>query len=148
MKKWGILVGSFILLLVLAVRGLYKTVNRIDDEKHWYVSQLNLDCTLQVDSIASFTKRGPGFVFCNLISGEIDNSIEPKLNKKLSHHKRIRFLNHRSDGRYFFFSRRANKYQVSVSLQVDSNKDQVIFYREGKEIWRAKVSNSLREAIF
>ena len=148
MKKWGIIVGSFLLLLFLAARGLYKTIHRIDDEKHWYVSELNLVCTLQIDSIATFTKSGVGFLFCNLISGEIDNSIEPKLNKKLSHHKRIRFLNRRSDGRYFIFSRRANKYQVSDSLQIDSNKDQVIFYSAGQEIWKAKVSNSLREAIF
>src|SRR5258708_35314818 len=119
MKKWIIIIGSFLLLLFLAVRGLYKTVNRIDDEKNSYVSELNLTCTLQIDSIATFTKRGVGFLYCNLISGEIDNSIEVKLNKRLLHHKRIRFLNRSSDGRYFFFSRRANKYQVSDSLQID-----------------------------
>lgn len=146
-KNWIILAGAFLLLILLAVRGIYKTVSRVDEEKKKYVSELNLTCTLQIDSIAIFGGNS-GALYCNLISGKIDNNAEFKLNQKLLHHKRMRFLNYRADGRYALFSRRANKYLVGDSLKIDSGQDQIIFYRAGQEIWKAKVTNSLRERIF
>src|SRR5260221_9547758 len=148
MKNWIIIGGSFILLIFLGIRGIYKTIYRVDDEKKWYVSQMKLNCTLQIDSIATYTKSGVGNLYCDLISGEIDPSLEFRLNKKLRHHKQISFLIWRLDRRYIIFSRRASKYLKGDSLTVDSDSDQITFYRDGKEFWKAKVTNSLREKIF
>ena len=148
MKRWIIIAGAFLLLALLAARGLYKTIHSIDDEKLWYVSQLNLECTLEIDSIATFSKKGNGLLYCNLISGDIDNSTESKLNKKLRHHKRIKFLTPISDGRYLIYSRRSHEYLVRDSLRIDSKNNQVIFYRSGVQFRQAKVSNFLRDRVF
>ena len=148
MKRWAIIAGAFLLLAFLAARGLYKTIHRIDDERLWYVSQLNLACTLEIDSIATFSKRGNGLIYCNLISGNIDNSAEFMLNKKLRHHKQIKFLTLASDGRYLIYSRRSHEYLVRDSLRIDSKNNQVIFYRAGAQFRQAKVSNFLRDRVF
>ncbi len=148
MKKWIIIAGSFLLLGLLAIRGLYKTVTRVDEEKRWYVSQLNLKCTLEIDSIATFAKKGNGLLYCKLISGDIDNSTEFKLNKKLRHHKRIKFLTPGPHDCYLIYSRRSHEYLVKDSLRIDSKNDQVTFYRAGAVFRQAKVSNFLRDRIF
>ena len=124
------------------------TINRVENEKLKYVEQLNFNCTLQIDSVQTFNKQGVGFIFCHLISGKIDNSAEAILNKKLKHHKNIRFLGHRHGGQYDIFSRRADQYQVGDSILVNSGKDEILFFRMGENIWKAKVSNSLRERVF
>jgi hypothetical protein len=146
MKKWIIIIGAFLLLALLAARGLYKTINRVDDERFWYVGELNLKCTLQIDSIANYGGNTGG-LYCSLISGRIDNDAEFRLNQRLLHHKRIRFLS-QWNGQYYLLSRRAYKYSVGDSLTIDSRQDQIIFYREGKEIWKAKVTNSLQSRVF
>jgi len=146
-KTWVIIVASFILMVFLGIRGIYLATHRIDDEKHWYVDNLKLHCTLQVDSV-EVTSGETGFIVCHLISGKLDRQIEDSLNRQLSHFKRLRFIRNRLNEQYDIYTRKASWYLTGDSLQVDSDKDSVVFFRKGDKTVKVRVSNFLREKLF
>lgn len=146
-KTWVIIIGSFLLLIFLGIRGIYITTHRIENEKQWYVDNLKLHCTLQVDTVEIISGEN-GFIVCHLISGKIDHQAEDSLNKQLSHFKRLRFIRNRLNDRYDIYTRRASRYLTGDSLQVDSDQDSVVFFRGGEEILKVRVSNFLREKLF
>lgn len=147
MKKWGIIIGSILLLVFLGIRGIYLATHRIDDEKQWYVNSLKLHCTLQVDSIEIISGEN-GFIVCHLISGKLDRQVEDSLKHQLTHFKRLRFIRHRLNNQCDIYTRRASRYLAGDSLRIDSDKDSVIFYRKGEETVKVRVSNFLREKLF
>ncbi|HTH58337.1 MAG TPA: hypothetical protein VL728_19960 [Cyclobacteriaceae bacterium] len=147
MKKWLIIIGSFMLLVFLGIRGIYLATHRIDDEKHWYVDNLNLHCTLQVDSVEVVSGEN-GFIVCHLISGRLDRQVEDSLNKELSHFKRLRFIRSRLNDQYDLYTRRASNYLPGDSLRIDSKQDSVVFFRKGETTVKVRVSNFLREKLF
>lgn len=130
----------------MAVRGVYQKANRIELERQWFVDQLNFRFSLQVDSVVANEKGG--YLMSHLISGKMDNSKEFTLNQQLKHHKQIRFLRYRANGQCDVISRWANKSKVGDSIQIDSFKNQILFFRDGDTISRAKISNFLRERLF
>lgn len=147
MKKWGFLVGSFLLLVFLGIRGIYVTTHRIEHGKEWYVDNLKLHCTLLIDTVEIVSGEN-GFIVCHLISGKLDRQAEDSLNKQLSHFKRLRFIRNRLNDRYDIYTRRASRYLTGDSIQVDSDKDSVVFFRMGQETVKVRVSNFLREKLF
>ena len=146
-KTWVIIISSFLLLIFLGIRGIYVSTHRLQDEKQWYVDNLKLHCTLQVDSVEVVSGEN-GFIVCHLISGKLDRQLEDSLNKQLSHFKRLRFIRNRLNDRYDIFTRRASRYLPGDSLQIDSEMDSVIFFSQGKATVRVRVSNFLREKLF
>ena len=146
-KTWVIIIGAFFLLVFLGIRGIYVSTHRIDDEKKWYVHNLKLHCTLQVDTVEIVSGEN-GFIVCHLISGKIDRSVEDDLNQRLTHFKRLRFIRNRLNDKYDILTRRASQYRPGDSLQVDSEMDSVIFFRKGEPTVKVRVSNFLREKFF
>ncbi|GHM99996.1 hypothetical protein WSM22_14860 [Cytophagales bacterium WSM2-2] len=146
-KTWVIIISSAVLLILLGIRGIYLRVHRVEDEKDWYVKELNIRATVQIDTLEMISKN-VGFIVCHAINGKIDKGKELSLNKKLKYYKRIQFLRYRPGGQVDIFSRRIDQYQVGDSIQINSAKDEILFFRKGDSLWQAKVSNSLRERVF
>jgi hypothetical protein len=147
MKKWVIIIGSALLLIFLAIRGIYVNTHRINDERNWYVSNLKLYCTLQIDSIEILSGEN-GFIVCHLISGKIDREVEDNLNERLTHYKRLRFIRNRLNDQYDILTRKASRYLPGDSLQINSAQDSVVFFRNGEKTVKVRVSNFLREKLF
>ena|SRR5437879_4528793 len=147
MKKWIVVFISIALLLFLVGRAGFIKLNKIEKERHWYIDHLDFRFSLQVDSVIA-NKKGNGYLTCHLISGKLDFSKEANLNKQLKHHKQIRFLRYRADGKCDIIYRKANQYRVGDSIQINSLNNHVLFFRSGDTVRRATVSNFLRERLF
>jgi len=146
MKKWLIIIGSIVVLILLVVRLIVTAVGGEEDEKQWYVSQLHYNFSAEVDSVEKFHQNG-GLVYFHLTRGSIETSYEKKLNKKLKHSHLGFIYYNRGDGVKIFTSR-PNTYKAGDSISVDSEKDNLTFYRDGKEIATAKISESLSRRPF
>jgi hypothetical protein len=146
-KTWLIIIGSFLILAFLAIRGIYVNSHRFNDEKNWYVSNLSLRCTLAIDSVEIASGEN-GFIVCHLITGKIDRGIEDSLNQELKHFKRLRFIRNRLNDKFDILTRKASRYLPGDSLQVNSAQDSVVFFRKGEKTVKVRVSNFLREKVF
>jgi hypothetical protein len=147
MKKWIIIILSGSLLLFLAGRTFFVKINSIETERQWYIDHLDFEFSFQVDSVVA-NEKGSGYLTCHLISGELDYSKEPSLNKQLTHYKQIKFLRYRADKRCDIIYRKANHSLAGDSIQINSSSNQVLFFRNGETIGKARIGNFLRERLF
>ncbi len=147
MKKWLIIIGSVVVLMLLVARLIYTAITGEKYEKRWYVSELHYDFSAEVDSVETYHQNG-GSVHFHLTRGSVETSHERKLNKNLKHNRYLGFVYYsRGDGARIFTSRPL-RYKAGDSLSVNSDKDNLTFYRNGKEIANAKISESLSHRPF
>ena len=142
MKKW-IMIGTTALFIAAIFRLILSTQNAIDDDVQAYVAGLHYKFVARVDS-ASVTneRKGVGFLYCKVISGQFKPGIEDQLAKQLKEHKRLRFIFPTGDSSFKVFLGGIRRFRKSDSVVVDSEFDRFAIFRDNESISESKISNT------
>jgi len=143
MKKRVIIILSILVLLFLIARPIYIYLKGFYDERRWYVEQLNIDLSGEIDSI-NVMKEEAGFILFHLTRGNVDSSHEDSLNTKLKHNGYIKFLGFKQDDKLEIFTHTPTLYLRSDSIYVNSDRNSLIIYRDGQEISKSEISAHLQ----
>lgn len=139
----SIIIAVAIVLLVLAtVRLVLQTKNRIEGEKVVYIRSLNYNFSANVDSIIMIGKNGRGFLVCKLAAGDVDTTVEDRLNQQLTYYKWMRFLFFTANGQPQIFLDKISNYRAGDSVCVNSNEDRLVVYRNRKLILESAVTHA------
>lgn len=141
MKNQIIIIIALVLVLLAGIRLLLKTKNEIDDEKVSYVRNLDYNFSGKVDSIIAVGKNGRGFLVCRLTGGNINPTVEDRLNQRLAHHKWMRFLFFKPNGQPRILLRDISNYHVGDSVVVNSENDKFAVYRNGKSMLESTITS-------
>ena len=143
MKRSIIIVLAAVLLILATVRLLVKTEGKFKDERQSYVGSLKYDFSAKVDSIILVnSKKGRGFLVCELTDGKLTGLLEDSLNQRLKNHEWMRFLFFNSKGQAQIFLKDIFNYNVGDSICVNSNTDKFYVYRNEKPIAESSVSRA------
>jgi hypothetical protein len=140
----GLSTAIFLFLLTRLLIGIYSDG---EAERKWYVEKLGFQFSGKVDTVIMKTKY-QGFVIFHLTEGNIDKTREDRLNEQLTHNTYLRFLVFKPMDQLQFRSKVAYKSLPGDSVRIDTDKDQVLFYRNGKRISAYPVTESLNERFF
>lgn len=140
--------SSILLLIALAVRAFFLQTNVIEEERKWFVGQLNYNCSITVDTVSVYGYRGEGFLFCTLVSGKPDISIEKGLRENLKYYKSLFFLRETKNHKYLITTPKADKFQKEDSLLINSAKNQILVFRNKKILFEELISNSMMTELF
>ena len=140
MKKWTPwLLGLFILFL-LVLRLLYSHVNNLGKEKEWYIAALQYECSARIDSIIR-----PGRALITIVSGKLDPDREWQLKGKLRAHGTLHLVIVNQE---WFDLRVPMEALENDSLSINSDRDLLSIYRDGKLLSHHSLSESLRQRPF
>jgi hypothetical protein len=145
MKNWLVTIAVIVIML-LAVRIIFKTENEIEREMQSFVHNLNYNFTAKVDSVI-ILKKGGGYLICKITSGKWNESIEDSLNQHLTNFKRIRFLHFKSKDKFLIVSGQVKKLRPMDSIVINSSQDKFHIFRDGQNILKTKVSLSTRHKV-
>jgi hypothetical protein len=142
MKRSVIIVIAVVLLLLATVRLVLKTKNEIDSEKVSYVRDLDYNFSAEVDSIVTVGKKGRGFLVCRLIEGNVNPTVEDRLNQQLTHYEWMRFLFFKPNGQPQIFLENISNYRAGDSVSVNSRNDKFVVYRNGSTIFESAITHA------
>jgi len=143
MKRSIIIVLSAVLIISATVRLLVKTEGEFEGERQSYIRNLKYDFSAKVDSIVVVnSKKGRGFLVCQLTDVKLTRLLEDSLNQRLKNHEWVRFLFFNSKGQAQIFLKEIFNYNVGDSICVNSNTDKFYVYRNGKPISESSVSRA------
>ncbi len=143
MKRSIIIVLAAVLLISATVRLLVKTEGEFEGERQSYIRNLKYDFSAKVDSIVVVSKKGRGFLVCQLTDGKLTRLLEDSLNQRLKNHEWMRFLFFNSKGQAQIFLKDIFNYNVGDSICVNSNTDKFYVYRNEKPISESSVSRAM-----
>jgi hypothetical protein len=135
-----ILVGLLVFRLIFKQK---KKFDRFDEEREWYVKNLNYDFSAKVDTVAldhPNQNYSPGMVVCILTRGDLNYRTEDSLKRKLEHHKRLRFNEMKESGYIRFVMPSANRFVQGDCVVVNSDSNRLEFYREKARFYKADLS--------
>ncbi|CAN5301798.1 hypothetical protein BH09BAC3_BH09BAC3_19040 [soil metagenome] len=144
MKKWLVICGSILLMILLVVRLIITANDDSKEERSWYVNQLHFNISGEIDSIKSFNDGKQGRIFFHLTKGSIEKSHEKRVNKKLKHNEYLRFLFYKNGDEIYISIFKPDLYLAGDSIRINTDANSIRIYREGKEISNSKVLTSLR----
>jgi len=143
MKNWIVVIC---VLMLLAVRAIFKTENEIESEIQFYVHNLNYNFTAKVDSVI-LLKKGGGYLICKITSGRCNESTEDSLNHHLINFKRIRFLHFKPSGQFLIVTGQPDKLRPRDSIVINSEEDKFHIFRNGLNILKTKISLCTRHKV-
>jgi hypothetical protein len=143
MKKILIIAGSIVVLILLAINAIRQNISGQEEERQWFLDQLDYEFSGEVDSIR-IVREKLGFVRFHLTRGEATPHTENKLNRKLKDVNSIYLLMFRPENKIDIITRSPLLLKKGDSLVVNSDQDQMVFYRKGKEIAKDKISSITR----
>ena len=143
MKKILIIAGSIIVLILLAVNAIRQSVSNQEEERKRFLDQLDYDFSGEVDSIR-IVREKLGFVRFHLTRGEATPHTENKLNRQLKEKESMYLLMFRPENKIDIITRSPFLLKKGDSLVMNSDQDQMVFYRNGKEIAKDKISTITR----
>jgi hypothetical protein len=140
MKKWKpwLIVTSIVFLLVL--RLFFIHLNKLQNEKAWYMSQLHYNCSTRVDSLM-FHNRA----LLTITWGNLDAEQEWKLKEHLHTHGMLHLIIQRKDR---FDLRVPEGTQINDSICLQSDRDELLLYRNGVLVMKRPLSESFRQRPF
>ena len=142
MRKW-IVIGIAVLFVAALIRLAFTTQNAIDDDVQAYVKGLNYKFVAKIDSASLTNKRkGVGYLYCKVISGQFNPGLEDQLARRLKEHKRLRFLFPTADSSFKVFLGGIKRFAPSDSVVVDSHTDRFEVFRDQRSICKSKISNT------
>lgn len=147
-KKNILLAGAVALLVFLLVRTFFLKSELLNDEKKWFVKNLNYQFSFLIDTISVYGYDGKGFLIGRISKGNFDAATEKELLKQLKEYKTLTFVRNRRGGTTLLTCRAAKRYQKDDSLYIDSDKDQIVQYREGKILAKEAITESLMVTLF
>jgi hypothetical protein len=142
-----LIILSVLILVGLGGRFFVKKSTDYEDEKEWFVNNLNYDFVLRVDSVVN-VKEGKGFLICTLDSGKLATTTEDSLNLNLSYYKKLKFLRHSSAKEVRIFSAVTGVFRKNDRVYVNSSENAFIFFRDQKIIRRYKLDEAIAERYF
>jgi hypothetical protein len=140
MKKWTPWLTGALIVFLLVLRLVFIHVNKLNDEKAWYISQLHYDCSARVDSIAR-----PGRALLTVTGGSLDASREWKLKDELHAHGMLHLIIQRNQ---WYDLRVPDVTQKNDSICIQSDRDELSLYRNGALVLTRPLSESLRQRPF
>lgn len=147
MRNWKLWVGAVVLILLVA-RLVYKfstRINKISEERAWYVHQLHYDFSIAVDTVImrNNAKVGAGKVFGTVTRGTLRTATEDSLGAVLKYHKSLRFNQGKKDNRLVLTTPMAGDCVKGDSIVINSEADQVVVFQKGVQKRKGKLSVSL-----
>lgn len=143
MKRTLIILTAVGVFILLVVRMIVTHSRRVDDAQREFVSKLGYDLSAAVDSVKLFNEHAPvGFIYVSVTRGKFENN-EKKIGRTLRRKEKFRFMIPREGKGIRIFSKDAVKYKVGDSLIIDTARDQLIIFREGKQVARFVISENL-----
>jgi hypothetical protein len=140
MKKWTPWLIGITILILLVIRLSYTYVNELEKEKAWYISELHYHCSLRVDSIV---RRGRALV--TLTSGVLDPQREWQLKDKLHAHGILHLI---IVNRQRYDLRVPGHTLAKDSIYINSDRNLLSLYRDGKLLSNVSLTESLRQRPF
>lgn len=148
-KKLLVTFGILILVFLIG-RTAFKIFNfssSLEAERSHYVRQLSYDFSSRIDSVALPKEGGPGTVYCTITKGTMNPLIEDSLAKNLLHHTTLRFNEAKLEGQLEFVMPGAERWMSGDSLVVNSERNELTFFRSGKQMYSDRFSNLLEGRI-
>jgi hypothetical protein len=145
MKRVLIIGGSIIVLILLAINAIRENGRKGKEERQWFLESLDYDFSGEIDSIR-IVRDKLGFVRFHLTRGgsEVNPHVENKLNRQLKENHAIYVLMFRPGDKIDIITRNPLLLKKGDSLALNSDLDQMTFYRDGKEIAKDKISSLTR----
>lgn len=143
MKKTLIIIGSIIFIILLGINGVRMQIRQSESEVDSYISNLGFQFSATIDSVRP-AARNFGIVIFHITDGAIDSVRENEIGKSLKHHDKIRFLRYKTTSVVKMLSHELNLYKPGDSIQVDTDKNLIRIFRDGKVSKESTVKNSMR----
>ncbi len=148
MRKNLLLLTAILIFASLLMRTVFVKLDSLDGERKWFVENLNYQFSFVVDTVSVYGYDGKGFLVGHIVSGNLKSEIEHELVKQLKVYQSLAFLKERMDGTYLLSNRAPKRYQKDDSLYIDSDKGQIVQYREGKILAKEAITESLMATLF
>lgn len=134
MKLWWKVIIAVFILGLLVLRLGYKAFDKArerEEERRWYVENLQYDFTAIVDTVIMRDGATVGFgnVIGEVIKGSYNPDIEDSLNDQLKLFSSLRLNTSKKSHRIRFHFRDAGSYAAGDTFQIMSAKDQILFLR-------------------
>jgi hypothetical protein len=149
-RKYLLIFGIAIVLFFIG-RTAYKIFNfsnSLEAERKNYVRHLSYNFSSRVDSVKLANKDGGiGKIYCTIIDGKANPSIEDSLAKTLQYHTTLRFNEAKTDGLLQFMMPGAERWISGDSIVVNSETNRMTFFRKGTQVYADDFSNLLEGRI-
>lgn len=143
MKKILIGISAIGMAMFLLIAFFNGHVDGVREEKARYIKNLDFEFSGRLDSA-----ERPGQVLFQVINGKLDRDKERELGAKLEHNGVIEPLLYRPDGKLDLMIPDPHHFRQGDSLYLNSSKNLVAFYRNGKLLSGHSLVKSLRGRPF
>ncbi|MEX2235398.1 MAG: hypothetical protein WD824_24760 [Cyclobacteriaceae bacterium] len=147
MTKWLIIGLSVCAFLFLSGRLIYNSFQNSDVEKKWYLENLDIRFSAEVDTVILRTKY-QGFILFHVTEGDLDKTVEDKLNEQLVHNHHLKLFVNRPHDQIEIFSKMAYRYRPGDSLVINTSKDQLLIFRNDRKIFHRTLMELLKAKDF
>lgn len=143
MKKNLLIFGGIALVFVLLVVRLFVVErNRIAAEQEWFVKEVGYEFSVTVDSIRMYNSAG-GVLRGRITAGNPQTQREDSLKKFFKKHEMLYLVFKRSSDSINLILPYANRVSKGDSIRIDSKENLILVFRQGEEVTRAPMSESL-----
>ena len=132
---------SIAVFFLLVVRSFFVHRDRVENEKRWYIKNLNFEFSGRVDSVHASKRRG--LLYFQITHGETPKSTKEHLNKQLKHNGNLRFIIFTRDEKLAILMEGAGKCIAGDSIQINTNENEISVYRNKILISKAEAVKSL-----
>lgn len=143
MKKIVIVLVLVVALILLGIRLFTDQTEGIEDERLWYVKELNYDFSATVDSITTFPRGTSGLIYFRITAGNPELSRESMLGKQLEYNGDLDFILDKPNHTLAFQTLVADKYRVGDSLVVNTDRNRITVFRDHKYVTENDIAASL-----
>ncbi len=147
MKTKAILLVAFVtlILIFLVFRIFSGKFAAGQNEREWYTQKLNYDFSGKVKRVEMLNGAdvGHGKIIFEVTRGLIDASSEDSLNRQLSVHTSLRFLENGDGEQVGFVLMGAERFKPGDSLSVNAKTNTISIFRNGSIVLSDKVSQLL-----
>lgn len=148
-RKTAAVIFGILIVVFFAGRIVYKLYTfstSLEAERNRYAKALFYNFSSRLDSVA-LKKGKPGTLYCTVTGGTINYLVEDSLAKTLIHHTSLRFNESTAEGQIQFVMPGAERWETGDSLVVNSQLNQLTFFRKGNQIYTDRFSNLLEGRV-
>lgn len=143
MKKNLLILGGIALVFMLLVIRLFVVErNKVKAEQEWFVKEIAYEFSVTVDSIRMYNSAG-GVLRARITKGHPQTQREDSLKKFFKKHEMMYLVFNRSSDSVNLILPYANRIAKGDSIRISSKEDLICVFRDGREVTRAPVSESL-----
>src|SRR6188768_3533527 len=143
MKKWIVISLAAALIRFCIVRIVNRKVSSIDSKRQSYFDQLDFEFSGLVDSVVVEDKNH-GLLFFHITAGYADVVKEAKLNSQLDFDNKFLFLAELANNKFEIAIHNPTLCNRGDSLYINTDKNLINVYRQGKQITSESAILALR----